>query len=285
MILDEIESYKDSPAELIFDEFENLLFRRHPLGRLILGDKRSLTGFHSETGRSFMRRFYAPSNMLFFSMGSNRFEEIVRMGERLLADIDFPMAARKRKAPKLQEAKTVTKHKDTHQAHVLIGGQAYTLFEAKRIPLFLLNNLLGGPGMNSLLNVTLRERNGLVYNVESNVTHYTDCGMATIYFGCAPKNRERAMSLVHRQLDSLRNTALTSARLHQAQNQAIGQFGVANDNHENLFLGLGKSFLHYNRYDSMAEVEERIRKITATEILEVANEVFHPDRLSMLIYE
>ena len=285
VILDEIESYKDSPAELIFDEFENLLFRRHPLGRLILGDKRSLTGFHSETGRSFMRRFYAPSNMLFFSMGSNRFEEIVRMGERLLADIDFPMAARKRKAPKLQEAKTVTKHKDTHQAHVLIGGQAYTLFEAKRIPLFLLNNLLGGPGMNSLLNVTLRERNGLVYNVESNVTHYTDCGMATIYFGCAPKNRERAMSLVHRQLDSLRNTALTSARLHQAQNQAIGQFGVANDNHENLFLGLGKSFLHYNRYDSMAEVEERIRKITATEILEVANEVSHPDRLSTLIYE
>ena len=285
VICDEIESYKDSPSELIFDEFESLLFARHPLGRMILGDKRALSTFHSETGLSFTRRFYAPSNMLFFSMGSNAFEEIVRMGEGLLAGIDFPMAARKRKAPKRKEAKTVQKHKDTHQAHVLIGGQAYTMFEAKRVPLFLLNNLLGGPGMNSLLNVSLRERNGLVYNVESNITHYTDCGMATIYFGCAPKNRERAMNLVHRQLEQLRNTALTSARLSQAKNQVIGQLGVANDNHENLFLGLGKSFLHYNHYDSMAQVVERIRKITVEEILAVANEVYAPANLSTLIYE
>ena len=285
VILDEIESYNDSPSELIFDEFESLLFARHPLGRMILGDKRALRTFTSETGRSFTQRFYAPSNMLFFSMGSNPFEDIVRMGERLLAGIDFPMAERKRKAPKLQEAKHVTKHKDTHQAHVLIGGQAYTMFEAKRVPLFLLNNLLGGPGMNSLLNVSLRERNGLVYNVESNIAHYTDCGMATIYFGCAPKNRERAMNLVPQQLDTSRNTALTSARLNQAKNQVIGQLGVANDNHENLFLGLGKSFLHYNQYDSMAQIVERIRKITAEDILDVANEVFHPDRLSTLIYE
>ena len=285
VILDEIESYKDSPSELIFDEFESLLFARHPLGRMILGDKRALSTFHSETGLSFTRRFYAPSNMLFFSMGSNAFEEIVRMGERLLVGIDFPMAARKRKIPRRKEAKTVQKHKDTHQAHVLIGGQAYTMFEAKRVPLFLLNNLLGGPGMNSLLNVSLRERNGLVYNVESNITHYTDCGMATIYFGCAPKNRERAMNLVHRQLEQLRNTALTSARLSQAKNQVIGQLGVANDNHENLFLGLGKSFLHYNHYDSMAQVVERIRKITVEEILAVANEVYAPANLSTLIYE
>ena len=285
VILDEIESYKDSPSELIFDEFESLLFARHPLGRMILGDKRALRTFTGESGRSFTQRFYAPSNMLFFSMGSNAFEDIVRMGEQLLAGIDFPMAERKRKAPKLQEAKSVTKHKDTHQAHVLIGGQAYTLFEAKRVPLFLLNNLLGGPGMNSLLNVSLRERNGLVYNVESNVTHYTDCGMATIYFGCAPKNQERAMNLVHQQLDTLRNTALTSARLNQAKNQAIGQLGVANDNHENLFLGLGKSFLHYNHYDSMAQVVERIRKITSEDILDVANEVYAPTHLSTLIYE
>ena len=285
VVLDEIISYKDSPSELIFDEFESLLFARHPLGRMILGDKRALRTFTGESGRSFTQRFYAPSNMLFFSMGSNAFEDIVRMGEQLLAGIDFPMAERKRKAPKLQEAKSVTKHKETHQAHVLIGGQAYTLFEAKRVPLFLLNNLLGGPGMNSLLNVSLRERNGLVYNVESNVTHYTDCGMATIYFGCAPKNRERAMSLVHHQLETLRNTALTTSRLNQAKNQAIGQLGVANDNHENLFLGLGKSFLHYNHYDSMEQIVERIRKITSEEILDVANEVYAPANLSTLIYE
>lgn len=285
VILDEIESYNDSPSELIFDEFEHLLFARHPLGRMILGDKRALQTFTGESGRSFTRRFYAPRNMLFFSMGRNDFEQIVRMGERLLADTDFQPVERKRKRPKLLEAKEVHKHKDTHQAHVLIGGQAYDLFDPKRISLFLLNNLLGGPGMNSLLNVQLRERHGLVYNVEGNVSHYTDAGMATIYFGCAPKNKDKAIELVRQQLAEMRQQPLSASRLSQAKKQAIGQIGVASDNRENLFLGFGKSFLHYNRYDSMEQVVARIQQITADDIQRVANEVYAPERLSTLIYD
>ena len=223
VILDEINSYEDSPSELIFDEFENLLFDGHALGHNILGDEQSLLGFGSESGKSFMRRFYAPENMVFFSMGRIPFKKIVQMAESTLSDID--------------------------QAHVLIGGRAYSMHDEKRLPLFLLNNLLGGPGMNNRLNVSLREKNGLVYNVESNVTSYTDTGLASIYFGTDPKNKEKAIRLVYKELAKLREVKLTATQLAAAKKQVIGQLGVSGDNREGLFLGLGKSFLHYNRYD------------------------------------
>lgn len=262
VILDEINSYEDSPSELIFDEFENLLFDGHALGHNILGDEQSLLGFGSESGKSFMRRFYAPENMVFFSMGRIPFKKIVQMAESTLSDIAFPMAARNRTAP--GELLPVSRqiHKDTHQAHVLIGGRAYSMHDEKRLPLFLLNNLLGGPGMNNRLNVSLREKNGLVYNVESNVTSYTDTGLASIYFGTDPKNKEKAIRLVYKELAKLREVKLTATQLAAAKKQVIGQLGVSGDNREGLFLGLGKSFLHYNRYDTLPEVFAKVEKLT-----------------------
>ena len=285
VILDEINSYEDSPSELIFDEFENLLFDGHALGHNILGDEQSLLGFGSESGKSFMRRFYAPENMVFFSMGRIPFKKIVQMAESTLSDIAFPMAARNRTAP--GELLPVSRqiHKDTHQAHVLIGGRAYSMHDEKRLPLFLLNNLLGGPGMNNRLNVSLREKNGLVYNVESNVTSYTDTGLASIYFGTDPKNKEKAIRLVYKELAKLREVKLTAPQLAAAKKQVIGQLGVSGDNREGLFLGLGKSFLHYNRYDTLPEVFAKVEKLTAGEIREVANEIFAPERLFSLIYQ
>ena len=285
VILDEINSYEDSPSELIFDEFENLLFDGHALGHNILGDEQSLLGFGSESGKSFMRRFYAPENMVFFSMGRIPFKKIVQMAESTLSDIAFPMAARNRTAP--GELLPVSRqiHKDTHQAHVLIGGRAYSMHDEKRLPLFLLNNLLGGPGMNNRLNVSLREKNGLVYNVESNVTSYTDTGLASIYFGTDPMNKEKAIRLVYKELAKLREVKLTATQLAAAKKQVIGQLGVSGDNREGLFLGLGKSFLHYNRYDTLPEVFAKVEKLTAGEIREVANEIFAPERLFSLIYQ
>ena len=285
VILDEINSYEDSPSELIFDEFENLLFDGHALGHNILGDEQSLLGFGSESGKSFMRRFYAPENMVFFSMGRIPFKKIVQMAESTLSDIAFPMAARNRTAP--GELLPVSRqiHKDTHQAHVLIGGRAYSMHDEKRLPLFLLNNLLGGPGMNNRLNVSLREKNGLVYNVESNVTSYTDTGLASIYFGTDPKNKEKAIRLVYKELAKLREVKLTATQLAAAKKQVIGQLGVSGDTREGLFLGLGKSFLHYNRYDTLPEVFAKVEKLTAGEIREVANEIFAPERLFSLIYQ
>ena len=285
VILDEINSYEDSPSELIFDEFENLLFDGHALGHNILGDEKSLLSFTPASGLSFTQRFYAPENMVFFSIGRVSFKEIVRMTESLLADLSFPMTARNRTAPDAIVPSLHRIHKDTHQAHVLIGGRAYSMHDEKRLPLFLMNNILGGPGMNNRLNVSLREKNGLVYNVESNVTSYTDTGLASIYFGTDPKNKEKACRLVHKELAKLRDVKLSTSQLAVAKKQVIGQLGVSGDNREGLFLGLGKSFLHYNRYDTLPEVFAKVEKLTADEILEVANEVFAPEKLFTLIYE
>lgn len=285
VILDEINSYEDSPSELIFDEFENLLFNGHALGHNILGDEKSLLSFNSESGLSFMRRYYAPGNMVFFSMGRIAFPKVVRMAEAALSSIAFPMAQRLRSIPEPIRPCEKKIHKDTHQAHVLIGGRAYSMFDDKRIPLFLLNNLLGGPGMNNRLNLSLREKNGLVYNVESNITSYTDTGLASIYFGTDPKNKEKAIRLVHKELSRIREVKLSATQLAAAKKQVIGQLGVSGDNKEGLFLGLGKSYLHYNRYDTLQEVFGKVEKVTAEEIQEVANEVFSPDSLFSLTYE
>lgn len=285
VILDEINSYEDSPSELIFDEFENLLFAGHALGHNILGDESSLLRFDSAAGRSFMNRFYAPANMVFFSMGRKPFGKVVKLAESLLQDIDFPMAERRRTPPGLPAPCRKLLAKDTHQSHVLLGGRAYSLHDEKRVPLFLLNNILGGPGMNNRLNVSLREKHGLVYTVESNVTSYTDTGVASIYFGTDPKNREKALHLVYKELAKIRDNRLSDTQLAAAKKQVIGQLGVSGDNKEGLFLGLGKSYLHYNRYDTLPEVFARIERITASDLLEVANEIFAPEQLFSLIYE
>lgn len=285
VIIDEINSYKDSPSELIFDEFENILFKGHALGHNILGDEKSLLSFHSGSGISFMRRFYAPENMIFFSMGRIAFPKIIKLAETTLAGINFPLAPRNRTAPDSIPPVNIQVHKDTHQAHVLIGSRAYNMHDEKRLPLFLLNNILGGPGMNNRLNVSLREKHGLVYNVESNITSYTDTGLACIYFGTDPKNREKAYHLVVKELEKLREVKLSTNQLSAAKKQVIGQLGVSSDNKEGLFLGLGKSFLHYNRYDTFPEVFAKVEKLSAEEIQDVANEIFAPDKLFTLIYE
>lgn len=285
VILDEINSYEDSPSELIFDEFENQLFAGHALGHNILGDEKSLLSFGPESGLSFTKRFYTPGNMLFFSMGRIDFRKIVKMAERVLSDIECPLTPRNRVAPGEMIPAIRKIHKETHQAHVLIGGRAYSMHDERRVPLFLLNNLLGGPGMNNRLNVSLREKNGLVYNVESNVTSYTDTGLATIYFGTDPKNMEKSLQLVHKELRKLREVKLTATQLAAAKKQVIGQLGVSGDNREGLFLGLGKSYLHYNRYDTLPEVFAKVEKLTSEDILETANDIFAPERLSALIYQ
>jgi Predicted Zn-dependent peptidases len=285
VILDEINSYKDSPSELIYDEFENHLFNGHTLGHNILGDEESLLSFNSASGKNFIQRFYVPSNMVFFSMGRKPFPKLIKMAEAALSDFSFPAFSHIRKAPDSIAVFSRTERQDNHQTHVLIGGKAYDMYSAKRVPLFLLNNIIGGPGMNNRLNVSLREKNGLVYTVDSGITSYTDTGMASIYFGTDPKNRKKAFSLVYKELKKLRERKLTDSQLAAAKKQMIGQLSVSGDNKEGLFLGLGKSFLHHNRYDTLSEAIEKIEKITADQLLEVANEIFAEDNLSTLIYE
>lgn len=285
VILDEINSYKDSPSELIYDEFENFLFNNHALGHNILGEEQSLLSFNTESGQSFIRRYYVPSNMVFFSMGKKPLSKIVKMAEAAFSSLDFPIHAHARKKPEQIAVFSRTERMDTHQTHVLIGGKSYDMYDERRLPLFLLNNIIGGPGMNNRLNLSLREKNGLVYTVDSGITNYTDTGIISIYFGTDPKNKNRALSLTYKELKKLRDTKLTDSQLHAVKKQLVGQLSVSGDNKEGLFLGLGKSFLHHNRYDTLSESISKVEKITAEQLLEVANDIFAESNLSTLIYE
>ena len=285
VILDEIQSYEDNPSELIFDEFENLLFNGHPLGHHILGNKKSLLTFDRNAGRSFIENHYTTENMVFFSMGKIDFKRILHFAQKYLTAIPNKYYKNNRKKPELLFPCHIKKKKKTHQSHVIIGSESYDMHDKKRVPLYLLNNMLGGPGMNSRLNVALREKHGLVYNVESNITSYTDTGLFSIYFGTDPKNRDKAFNLVEKELSLLRDKKLSETQLAAAKKQAIGQIVVSSEHKEGLFLGLGKSFLHYNKYDSLTEIFSKIEATQAQQIQEVANEIFAPDLLFSLIYE
>lgn len=284
VIIDEIQSYKDNPSELIFDDFEELIFRGHPLGRNILGSPEQLKMFRSEDAASFTSRFYRPGNMVFFVWGNLDFRQVTRWAEKLLSDIPAVEADNRRMPPPPYVPRQLAVHKDTHQTHVMIGSRGYHAYEDKRTALYLLNNILGGPGMNSRLNVSLRERSGLVYNVESNLTSYTDTGTFCIYYGCDPADMDRCNRLVYKELKRLRDAKMTSSQLAAAQKQLIGQIGVASDNNENNALGMGKHFLHYHKYETSEAVFRRIEQLTPEILLEVANEIFAEDRLSTLIY-
>ncbi len=284
VIIDEIQSYEDTPSELIFDDFEDMIFRNHPLGRNILGRPDLLKKFRSEDAMAFTSRFYQPSNMVFFVLGDFNFQKIVRQVEKLLVDLPLVTVENQRTIPPLYVPEQLVVHKETHQAHVMIGSRGYNAYDDKRTALYLLNNILGGPGMNSRLNVSLRERRGLVYTVESNLTSYTDTGAFCIYFGTDPEDVDTCLKLTYKELKRMCDVKMTSSQLMAAKKQLIGQIGVASDNNENNALGMAKTFLHYNKYESSESVFRRIEALTAEGLLEVANEMFAEEYLSTLIY-
>jgi len=285
VVLDEIQSYKDNPAELIFDEFENVLFSNHPLGHDILGNNHTLKKFGTETGLFFTRHHYTADKIVFFSMGDIQFDDILRLAGKYFMEIPAGHGNTSRNKPQPVFPPLLVKKKKTHQTHVVFGGTAYDMYDEKRYGLFLLNNILGGPGMNSRLNVSLREKHGLVYQVDSHVTTYTDTGLCSIYFGTDPKNKEMAMQLVKNELRRLCENKMSDTQLSMAKKQAFGQMVLSQENKEALFLGLGKTFLHYHRYDSLQEVFQKIEQITPQQIRETANEIFNPDQLFCLTFE
>ncbi len=287
VICDEIESYNDSPAELIYDLFENIIFNGHPLGHNILGDTEQLRTYKSETAKSFTQRFYTPRNAAFFAYGDINFNSLVTMlkkatkgfGEQnpIIGDADIV-------AP-LPVYTPLTRciDKGTHQAHVMIGNRAYSVHDERRIALYLLNNILGGPGMNARLNLSLRERNGLVYTVESTMVSYSDTGVWCTYFGCDPHDVKRCLRLVNKELQRVMEKPLTTSQLNAAKRQIKGQLGVACDNRESFALDFGKSFLHYGWEKDITDLFKRIDILTADNIQQVAREIFAPELLTTLI--
>lgn len=320
VICDEIESYNDSPAELIYDEFENILFKGSPLGHNILGTAEQVRAFKTEDALRFTRKLYRPDNAIFFAYGDIDFKKLVKLIGRALADDDSGKLAEE-KLPQISQitqisgdensitteksvssvksvgpknypsvgkeiaGQTIVMQKNTHQAHVMIGTRAYDVNDDRRMPLYLLNNMLGGPGMNAKLNLALREHNGLVYTVESTMVAYGDTGTWSIYFGCDEHDVKRCLRLVRKELDKFMQKPLSDAQLKTAKKQIKGQIGVACDNRENFALDFGKSFLHYGWEKNVDRLYEQVDAITAAQILAVAQELFDKDRLTTLIFK
>lgn len=288
VICDEIESYNDSPAELIYDDFESAVFAGHPLGHNILGSEEMLKGYTTEDALRFTRRYYRPENTVFFVSGDVDFKRVVALVKKVTAS--FPEAQ-----PLIDvtptavlpdyEPQTIRHDRGTHQAHVMVGNRAYNVHDKRRMPLYLLNNILGGPGMNARLNISLRERNALVYTVESSMVCYSDTGLWTTYFGCDPKDVDKCLRFVRRELDKVMQRPLSANQLRMAKHQIKGQIGVACDNRESFALDFGKTFLHYGWKKNVESLMEDIDRITAEEIQQVAQEIFAEDRLTTLIYE
>ena len=321
VICDEIESYNDSPAELIYDEFENILFKGSPLGHNILGTAEQVRAFKTEDALRFTQKLYRPDNAIFFAYGDIDFKKLVRLLQRALADDESVVNLAEEKLPQISQitqiswnensiaeeksvssvksvgpknypsvgdgiaGQTIVMQKNTHQAHVMIGTRAYDVNDSRRMPLYLLNNMLGGPGMNAKLNLALREHNGLVYTVESTMVAYGDTGIWSIYFGCDEHDVKRCLRLVRKELDKFMQKPLSDAQLKAAKKQIKGQIGVACDNRENFALDFGKSFLHYGWEKNVDRLYEQVDEITAAQIQAVAQELFDKNRLTTLIFK
>ena len=300
VICDEIESYNDSPAELIYDEFENIIFKGSPLGHNILGTAEQVRSFKTEDALRFTRKLYQPDNAIFFAYGDIDFKKLVRLLKKSFLSEERRVKSEKFNSPEAQaqfniqhstfntqhsfEGQTIVMQKNTHQAHVMIGTRAYDVNDSRRMPLYLLNNMLGGPGMNAKLNLALREHNGLVYTVESTMAAYGDTGIWSIYFGCDEHDVKRCLRLVRKELDKFMLKPLSEAQLKAAKKQIKGQIGVACDNRENFALDFGKSFLHYGWEKNVDRLYEQVDEITAEQIQAVAQELFDKDRLTTLIF-
>ena len=342
VICDEIESYNDSPAELIYDEFENIIFKGSPLGHNILGTAEQVRAFKTEDALRFTQKLYRPDNAIFFAYGDIDFKKLVKLIGKALTDDSSGKLAEKgchadfaddadfsgetgdtgfagardseitqmSQAPQMTQisrgamdsqgaidsmgsmdpmgspaGQTIVMQKNTHQAHVMIGTRAYDVNDDRRMPLYLLNNMLGGPGMNAKLNLALREHNGLVYTVESTMVSYGDTGTWSIYFGCDEHDVKRCLRLVRKELDKFMQKPLSDAQLKAAKKQIKGQIGVACDNRENFALDFGKSFLHYGWEKNVDRLYEQVDEITAAQIQAVAQELFDKDRLTTLIFK
>jgi predicted Zn-dependent peptidase len=284
VVADEIRSYLDNPAEQIFDDFEDQVFAGHPLGRNILGTNRSLKKINRQSILTFIGRNYRMDEVVIASAGKIPFSRLRALAERYFSDGHARGPAFPRLPFTGYQPETRETRKKIAQVHCIIGGTAYAFNDERRIPLALLNNMLGGPVMNSRLSLALRERNGLTYHNESNYTAYSDSGIISIYFGTDPANYEKARTVVSRELRRIREEKLTSSQLHIIKKQLSGQLAIAQESNLALMLTLGKSYLLQNRYDPVEVILRRIHSTTAEELREIADEIFDEHRLSSLIY-
>jgi predicted Zn-dependent peptidase len=285
VVIEEINSYLDNPSELIFDDFEELIFSNHPIGRNILGTPESVKSISREMLNNFIANNYDTHQMVFCSVGNISDEKILRLFKTYFAGIVTDKKVQKNNKAWIYKPASVTKKMDTYQNHCIMGNLAYNLKDKRRMGMFLLNNILGGQGLNSRLNLSLREKNGLAYNVESSYNPYYDTGVFSIYFGTDSQYLNKSISLAMEELKRLRTTKLGTIQLSKAKNQIKGYLARGYENHESLMLSLGKSLVIFNKIDSIEDLCKQIDRVTASELLETANDIFEPNKMSTLIYK
>ena len=283
VICDEIESYNDTPAELIYDVFENQVFKDHPLGHNILGTREQVQHFTSQHAFHFTNRYYRPDNAIFFVYGGVDFSRLVKKLEVRMEEIQGYELPTVLDISLSSQPSPLAPHSPHHQAHVMLGCQSFSFDDKRRMPLFLLNNILGGPGMNARLNLKLREQHGLVYTVESSMASYSDTGVWSVYFGCDHHNVKRCIRLVNRELDRMMQAPLSARQLAAAKRQLEGQLTIAADNREQFALDMAKHFLHYGKERSLDEIIAQIDDITAAQVQDVAQQLFAPEHMQQLI--
>jgi len=284
VIVDEINSYNDNPSELIFDEFEELIYEGHQMGRSILGTPEFVRSFQSSDIRQFMSENYHTDQMVICSVGNISAKKFFHLAQRYFDRLEPNLRPSGRVRFSSYQPRLKKVEKNTFQAHCIIGGEAFDVYHPERLPLVLLNSILGGQSGNSRLNLSLRERNGIAYNLESSYTAYTDTGTLTIYFGTDPENLERALSLIYKEISLLQNKALGGLQLSKARKQLIGQLAMSQENHEDLMLAIGKSMLVFNKVEGLEDIYKKISEISASQMMEVANRLLEPSKLSTLIY-
>jgi len=290
VVCDEIESYEDSPAELIYDEFENLLFDSHPLGHNILGNADAVRSYTSDDARRFTQCWYRPENCLLFVTESLPKKTLpLPLPEKVAYpathDQQTDGVTLSPLTSEEAEGRLVIRSRATHQAHVMTGTRTFAANDDRRWALYLLNNILGGPAMNSRLNLSLRERNGLVYTVDSTMVSYSDTGLWAVYFGCDPHDVNRCLWLVRRELDRLMEKPLSPTQLRAAKQQLQGQLVIASENREQYVLDRARAVLHTGKELTLADVMARIDRLTADDLLSTARQLFTPGNIVTLIYK
>jgi predicted Zn-dependent peptidase len=284
VINEEIQSYLDNPIEMIFDDFESNLFSGHSLGGNILGTSKTVNNFNRDDIFKFQDKFYLTSQMVISVVGGISPRRIQNLVGKYFSSIPQKTGSINRVKPHQIKPFNLVKNKKTNQAHIIIGNKAYNNNNSHKKGLALLSNILGGPTMNNRLSMNLREKNGMAYHTESHYISYTDSGLIMIYIGADSTNVKKSIQLVKKELQKLREQKIGSMQLAMAKKQIKGQIALAQENGSNVMLSLGKSFLFNNRVDTIVEVFDAIDKISAIELMEIANEIFDPNDLSQLIY-
>ena len=294
VILDEIESYNDSPSELIYDDFENMIFDGSSLAMPILGTKKTLRRISKspDIALDWMQQHYRPERMVLFVLGNVSTKQVIASAERELGELYSSARGTSSASSTSSTSQTSspssfsrTYKRHTHQTHIMLGSHAYPIGHPKQLTMYLLNNILGGGSMSSRLYLSLREKHGLVYNIDSQAVPLSDTGYWNIYLACEPQHKEQSLELCHKELRNLRETTLTSAQLQRALRQLEGQMAISAENQENNALAMAKQMLYHHHAPGWRETFAKVKEITPIQLQEVANEVFAPEKIYTLLYD